>query len=224
MESYRVLTTSFWKIVRDESKTISALDSIVDERRKARDAEEYEAYIKNFNSLNTLKDITVFEDRYKNKDPDRLIEKIAPRKREFLLAIYREKFTVARSSDDLKRFIEEYQSDDPDGLTPRAKERLESVLRAEAVEQDLRNRELLEARKRKEINDIEMRIVGCNRQIASAYATIDREREIARVSGYENKMILRQAGEFIVECRAAIKRDYDLYKKSGGGKRLDDLK
>ena len=59
-------------------------------------------------------------------------------------------------------------------------------------------------------------IINCDDQIREAREVLARDDRIAAVSGYENKLDRRRAGERIVECQDAMKEYWADYRRNGG--------
>jgi hypothetical protein len=237
--------------------------------KRERDKQEY---VRAYEAANTLILISSFEYRYRYNDPENLIPRLEPLKRQLEAKQYQDRFADAISSSDLQSFISAHELNDPDTLVPEAKRRLEvalkterakqyqdrfaaakssaelqsfiaaygendpdslvpqaqkllaTVLKIEEAKQIKADRERAETGKRLEIERLATPIANCNQLTTAAYKAIQREKEIAAVSGYENKQILRQAGEYIVTCRNMVPRAYEVYRKAGGTKGLNELR
>jgi hypothetical protein len=223
MESYRDLSTEFKQIVHYEARSIVALENLIVQRTQERAVQEHAAYVKDFDTVKTLDDVTAFEKRYGSNDPDHLIYRFAPLKKTLLHERYQEQFASSHTSADWKSFIFNYENNDLDHLIQDAKVRLAASVKVEQAEQQQRERQLAQEQKQKKFNELVSLISYCNHQIDAAFRAIKREQDISQVSGYENKIIMRQAGEIIVGCRSANARDYETYRKMGGTKHLNKL-
>lgn len=206
----------------------SLRNEYLDRLEKARLTTEAEKsrkeYLRAYEVAQSLALIIEFETRYAAKDPDCLIPKLANLKLQLEYQEYLDIHAHADTADKLADFIAKYENNDPDELVPKAQNRLPQMQKQERAERDRLDREMIAEQKRKELDSIASRIIVCNRQTSSAYQAIDREREIAQVSGYENKFFMRQAGEIIVSCRNSVRRDFDDYRKKGGSRSLAELK
>jgi hypothetical protein len=191
-----------------KSGSIIVLDQAVADERARIDAAGYARYQAEYRDAITLEKITAFEQRYAGSDRDSLIPTLQPRKRSLLHERYRTAFDSAESVGDLATFIETYTQNDPDGLIPQARKRLaQQEARDRAMREKKASAERIAAQlaKRKEA---EARVSNCKRMTAMAYATLERERHIAAVSGVENLAVKRRAGEIIVACQQIIGRGY----------------
>ncbi|MCZ4343017.1 hypothetical protein O4H52_15460 [Sphingomonadaceae bacterium G21617-S1] len=190
----------------------SLLDDAREERERATVGGIQTRYKNEFAEATTLEKIIAFEQEWGLFDLNKLVPKLQPLKRRLLHERYLASFREARTKADFSRFIETYGDDDPDRLVPQARQKLAA---AQAVDQ-ARERALREkqaaaqriqaqAAKRKEA---QARVANCKRMTVMAYATLERERSIAAVSGVENLAVKRQAGEIIVACQQVIGRGY----------------
>lgn len=222
-----------FEILRDEQIKRRAAAHAAGEVAAAEKARQ--DYLSAYEAAKSLPLINEFETRYAGNDPDGLIPKLASLKSQLEHQDYFDSLAQADTADKLAAFIAKYENNDPSGIVPAAKKRLSQLQKQEQAEQERRNREMIAeqerrnleiiaAQKHRELENLASRIVWCNHQTLSAHQTIDREREIGQVSGYENKLLLRQAGEIIVGCRDSVGRDYDAYRKKGGMKNLGELK
>lgn len=143
-------------------------------------------------------------DQFEELRTDYLERKIV-RDREVYLNAYVSSTTLEKLYDFEKR----YANNDPDSLIPKLA----------PIKANLKREELS-----KEIDLLAQKIRWCHQQTVNARLAIERERRVASVSGYENKMVLRQAGEIIISCQDSIPRDYAEYRKIGGTTALGNLR
>ena len=185
-------------------------------------------YRDKFFAAKSSSDIQAFIDEYKNNDPDGVLRmaylRLVEVKKIEALARYRNNYEGATTSSEFQSFITDYENNDPDNLVPIARKKLGAALKAEKELQLRKDHEEFAERQRKELDDLAFKIIRCNREIEHAQKAIEREREIVNISGYENKIVLRQAGEMIVYCRESVARDYKAYRKKGGTKMIYELK
>jgi hypothetical protein len=221
---YRVLQpNSIGQAVR-ESKLIAAIDQhVVSEAKRAAD-EEVTAYHSAFENAKTLDSIKTFELKYANNDPEGLIAKLADLKRGLQLEQYRQRFASMRDIGEIESFISDYANDDPDAKLPAARRRLVEEQRKAATEAKRVADDNATNEKAKNLSELERQIIWCKRESVSARQTIEHENKIGRVSGYVNKMVLRQAGEIIVSCDETMPRNFAQYKRLGGMRSMTELK
>lgn len=208
-----------FKAVAEKSRAARVLAKAEKNQQEARDE-----YLHAYWAAKSLALIREFETRYADNDPDGYIPKLASLKSQMEHQEYLDSHAHADTAGKLAEFIAKYENNDPDGLVQDGRNRLPQMQKQERTERDRLDREMIAEQKRKELDSLASRIVWCNRQTSSAYQAIDREREIAQVSGYENKLLMRQAGEIIVSCRNSVRRDFDDYRKKGGSRSLAELK
>ncbi len=220
------------KLQEIDYATLESFKAMVEKRREARvlakaDKDLKEArdeYLRAYWAAKSLALISEFETRYADNDPDGYITKLASLKSQLEHQEYLDIHARADTTDKLVEFIEKYENNDPNGLVPDARNRLPQMQKQERDERYRLGREMIAEQSRKELDNLSSKIVWCNHQTSNAYQAIDREREIAQVSGYENKLLMRQAGEIIVSCRNSVRRDYAAYRSKGGLKSLAELK
>lgn len=203
-------------------------------RSELLDPEIRQEYLREFEAAESLVLINEFKNKYAYQDPDSLIPKLAPLKAQLEHQEYLDLYAQADTTEKLENFIGRYENNDPDELVLKAKNRLTKIKIKERAEQDILDNKIIAEKKQREIDSVvtqkqrvidnlASKILWCNRQILFAHQTINKEREIAQVSGYENKFTLRQAGEIIVNCRNSIKRDFEDYRRKGGTRSLAEL-
>lgn len=193
------------------------------EREAAKKAAARRGYLAAYSEIRTLDDIRLFEKFFFGDDPDGLIKKLGPRKSRLELEEYRAEFRDADKAVFLKLFIEKYRNKDPDGLVPLAERKLVNALATEklAAAEKVKRDEAADMSRRQ--RQAELDVVECKRTVAAAQHIIAREREIAAVSGYENKTTLYQAGRTVVNCQNQIRSSFATYKSNGGTKSLDQI-
>lgn len=199
-------------------------DGVAEKLAPAKRAYERCQYLVEYKDAITLEKIRAFEIRYAGNDPDGLIEKLAATKRQLKTDRYHQGFASMSEISDLEAFIADYANDDPDGKVPEVRHKLTREKLRVAAEAKKAAEEKAASDKAKAIADVERQIIWCKRQSISAYQAIDREKQIERVSGIVNKMVLRQAGELIVACEESIPNNFAEYKRLGGTKTLAQLK
>jgi len=191
-----------------KSGALAMLDQAAAVEQARAEADAYASYKAAYADATTLEKIVEFERRYSGSDKDSLIAALQPRKRQLLRDQYLMAFDTAKSPSDFTAFITRYAQDDPDGLVPRARQRLAI---AQGKERVLREKEaaakLTEARLARQ-KAAQNRVASCKRMTSEAFATLERERSIAAVSGVENLAVKRRAGEIIVACQQIIGRGY----------------
>lgn len=222
--SYRVLQPSLVSQAIRESKLIAVIDQYVVSEANRAMVEEIATYHSAFESAKTLDSIKVFESKYANNDPEGFIAKLAEPKRALQLEEYRQRFTSMRDIGEIESFISDYANDDPDIRLPAARRRLVDEQRKATVEAKRVADEKVANEKTKSLSEQEREIIWCKRQSVSAREAIDHENQIGRVSGYVNKMILRQAGEIIVSCNESMPKNFGEYTRLGGKKSIAELK
>lgn len=205
-----------------------AANNAAKEKTAADDARS--RYLDTFEAATTLELIKDFEAKYTGNDPDGLIGKLAIHRHVLEYKKYLDDFSNAKTPSDFSRFISAYEQDDRDRLIPEAKKRRSLALADEEKirmsDEKTRQAREIEAKataRKNEMNGNAGKIAWCSAQINDANRAIARERQIAEVSGYQNKMVLRQAGEVIVYCRENIPTTYAEYKRNGGSKSLSEL-
>lgn len=234
--SYRVLPlVNFIETITVEYASIEILEQEFDkhekmklliklEKEKQRIYDERVIYEEKYKSITTLDEIYLFESQYNNSDYANLIPKLATLKHQLEIKKYNNQFQNAKSPNEIQSFIAEYETKDFDGLIPEAKKRLVVALKNEKLEQVRLDRERIAKLKSEEIEKFANQIINCNRLMEQAYRAIEREHEIGRISGYENKQVLRDAGEMIVGCRRIVTQAYENYRNRGGTKNLSQIK
>jgi hypothetical protein len=70
---------------------------------------------------------------------------------------------------------------------------------------------------------VEEAIIECDAATRAAKATIEHERRVARVSGYESTTALHEAGETIVRCEDEVPRKYVEYRSFGGTMTVEQI-
>lgn len=221
---YRILQPSLISQAVREANLIAALGQFVESKAKRAADEEIDIYRSTFDNAKTLDGIKAFEMRYASNDPDEFIAKLAPLKRALQIEAYRQRFASMRDITDIESFIADYSSDDPDGRLPSARRRLAEEQRIVAAEAKKEKDQKIADEKSRTLNELERQILWCKRQSINAQQAIDRENQIGRVSGYVNKIVLRQAGEVIVSCNESIPKNFGEYKQLGGKKSIAELK
>lgn len=221
---YRVLQPSVVGEAVRESKLIAAIDLYVAEEAKRSAEEAMAAYRFAFENAKTLGAIEAFEAKYVGNDPEGFIAKLAAPKRAMQIDEYRQRFASMKEVREIDAFITDYANNDPDGKLPEARRLLASENRRVAAEAKKVADERSASEKAKSIADLERQIIWCKRQSSSAQQAIDRENKIGRISGYVNKLVLRQAGEIIASCDESIPQNFAEYKRIGGMKSLAALK
>lgn len=206
-----------------ETGAIALLEKERQESQATAAKSEREEYLSRFEAAKTLPAIQDFEKRYAGNDPDGLIPKLSALKPQLELDEYRSKFAGATTSAQLAAFISTYEGNDPENLVPEAKKRLPVLQSQEEQARLSAQRTAQERENAKNLAKLEGSITWCKSQSSAARQTIEREHRIGTVSGYENKLALRQAGEMIVMCQDRVEQDYAEYKRQGGKKALADI-
>ena len=220
---YRILEPVLVREAVRESGLVAALETGIQVEQGRLSARRLAAYRQAFQDAGTLEAIDTFERSYRGSDPEGLIQQLQPLKSTLLLQQYRRRFASMRDLKEIEAFIADYGMNDPDGRLPDARKRLAEEQRkaeAEAVRQAAEKEAI---RKHDELQSLEREIGDCKRQIDFARAAIERESRIGAISGYENKVILREAGERIVGCEDRIPKRFAQYKRLGGVKSLDAI-
>lgn len=70
---------------------------------------------------------------------------------------------------------------------------------------------------------LQKNIVRCHEQIQNQRKSIERERKIAKVSGYENAAALHAAGASIIDCEERQQKDISEYRRLGGERTIDSV-
>lgn len=170
---------------------------------KARNLQEYHD---RFQRAVTAYQINAFARDYGSNDAEDLINQAWNR----FAAKERIDFAAAKTVSGLQQFILTYKEADRAGLVDAATEKLEAARRSQGSVDNVSN--------------LANAIRSCRRQIGLAEKTIDREKQIASVSGTQNLSLLHQAGDTIVSCRQAIPNIYASYRKAGGGLALEAIR
>jgi hypothetical protein len=207
----------------ESTKALALLEKAREDDARESAKLEREVYLLSFERAKELPAIYEFETHYRDTDTDGLIPKLSSLKTELEYRQYRSRYSEATTSDRLSAFIAQYGSNDPDSLLPEAQKRLPQLEKEEAAERRRSEQRNQAQQKQQALAKLEDGISWCNSQSTIARRAIDRERQIAAVSGYENKISLRQAGEIIVFCRERSARDFAEYRKQGGKKALADI-
>ncbi|WP_157783592.1 hypothetical protein, partial [Rhizorhabdus wittichii] len=167
-------------------------------------------YRSEFAEATTLEKIIAFEGAWRNFDPEQLVPKLQPLKQRLIRERYVAAFNGASTADDLTRFIDLHAGDDPDNLVPLARKKLALLQAADQARQrSLREKQAVADRVAAQVarrKEAAARVTNCKRMTSAAYASLERERSIAAVSGVENLSVKRQAGEIIVACQQIIGR------------------
>lgn len=205
---FRVMDGGAVMAALEKTGAIDALEKAREDQRVKADQDRWATYAEEFERATTLEDIASFERRYELVDKDLLIPKLQPRKQRLLHERYVAAFNAAGTPAELTTFIERYRDDDPDGLIPKARQKIAAdQARQKALADKEAAARLVEARLAKQKED-QRRVAWCRRSLADAYATLDRERQIEAVSGIQNLMVKRRAGETIVFCQQVIGRGH----------------
>lgn len=221
---YRVLNRfAVWSAVR-ESKLVEAVGQFMASEARRTADNEVLAYRDAFEHATTLDAITTFELKYSQNDPEDYIPRLAEPKRLLEIEVYRQRFSSMVSIEQIKSFIADYVYNDPDRKLPEARRRLNEEQRKSAALLKKTADEKAAGDKILVLTELERRIVSCKHEIASAKQVIDRENQIGQVSGYVNKLLLRQAGETIVLCNESIPTRFAEYKRLGGARALANLR
>ncbi len=222
---YRVLRRAAVSEAVQQSNLVAALEQHKAHQLKEQEQQALAQYRREFEAAKrSLAAIKAFEDRYAGNDPENLIPQLSGVKRELWLAEYRTRFDTMQGVAAIEAFIADYQGDDPDGKIGLAKVRLEEAQRTAQAHAQAQEAEKAAQQKAKALSDKEHEIVVCQRETERAERAIAREQQVGRVSGYVNKMTLREAGEMIVFCQEKIPKAYAEYKRLGGTRPLNELR
>jgi hypothetical protein len=156
-------------------------------------------YEKAYTLLNDANSMKSFIQTWKNDDYDNRIPEVTERLKAALRQEYEAGYRNATSLDAMQSFVQKYRDNDPDHYVPVVQAKLALGLS-------------------------EQQIIDCKRRMSASEKTIETEKEIGRVSGYVNKLVLRRAGEDIVSCRKSIPEDFATYRRLGGKKQLSELR
>lgn len=209
--------------VRD-SNMLALLEQYAADVAQRKAEEELIVYRTAYENAATLADMQAFETRYANNDPEGLIAQLAERKRTLQVQKYRQRFDAMRSERDIESFMADYAYDDPDGKLPQARRLLADARNRAALDAKRAAEQKAEEERVKKLEDLERNIIWCKRNTLAARTIIERENKIGNVSGYVNKIALRNAGEVIVRCEESIPKDYAEYRKLGGQRALANLR
>lgn len=222
---YRVLRRAAVSEAVQQSNLLAALEQHQANQLKEQEQRALAEYRREFEAAKgSLAAIKAFEGRYAGNDPENLIPQLSGVKRELRLAEYRARFDSMQGVAAIEAFIADYQGDDPDGKIGFAKVRLEEAQRTAQAHAQAQETEKAAQQKAKSLAEKERQIAYCHRETELAEKAIAREQQVGRVSGYVNKMTLREAGEMIVFCQEQIPKAYAEYKRLGGTKSLRELR
>lgn len=222
---YRVLRRGTVSEAVQQSNLVAALEQHKANQLKEQEQRALAQYRREFEAAKrSLAAIKAFEARYAGNDPESLIPQLSGVKRELWLAEYRARFDSMQGVAAIEAFIADYQDDDPDGKIGLAKMRLEEAQRLAQAHAQAQEAEKAAQQRAKALSDREHEIVVCQRETERAERAIAREQQVGRVSGYVNKMTLREAGEMIVFCQERVPKTYAEYKRLGGTKSLSELR
>lgn len=222
---YRVLRRAAVSEAVQQSNLVAALEQHKAYQLREQEQRALAEYRREFEAAKrSLAAIKAFEARYAGNDPEHLIPQLSGVKRELWLAEYRARFDSMQGVAAIEAFIADYRGDDPDGKIGLAKVRLEEAQRTAQALAQAQEAEKAAQQKAKSLAEKERQIAYCHREIELAEKAIAREQQVGRVSGYVNKMTLREAGEMIVFCQEQIPKAYAEYKRLGGTKSLRELR
>ena len=222
---YRVLRRGAVTEAVQQSNLVAAVEQHRAHQLREQEQRALAEYRREFEAAKrSLAAIKAFEDRYAGNDPENLIPQLSGVKRELWLAEYRARFDSMQGVAAIEAFIADYRGDDPDGKIGPAKVRLEEAQRIAQAQAQAQDAEKAAQQKAKSLAEKERQIAYCHRETEVAEKAIAREQQVGRVSGYVNKMTLREAGEIIVFCQEQIPKAYAEYKRLGGTKSLNELR
>lgn len=128
---------------------------VLDELARQRAREEADKvradYLAAFEAADTLAKILAFESRYERNDPDGLVAKLVPSKKQLFHEQYRRDHDSAQTLADLSRFVRNYSHDDPDSLIPDVQRRIGLLERQAQIEQQRLEKQRQEELRQKEL-------------------------------------------------------------------------
>jgi len=144
--------------VKEEFEVITTNPSLL--LQQIRQDFKRDDYVAEFNAANNRKAVEAFLDRYKDFNPEGLLELARLRlitfdlqEKEQALQLYRQTFKEAVSSQDFASFISAYRLNDPDNLIPIAQERYNKLAKQEQRDEAARQAKLTAWRKGLKVGD-----------------------------------------------------------------------
>lgn len=188
-----------------QSDLVADLTLKAEERKAMQAIEQHRAYERAFAAARTGADYEKFIKAYASKDPNGLVPLAHVKQTE----AGRTELVTLKTAADIKSFISTYSRFNQSELVKDARDKLV------VAEQKERKVEAQAALLRS--------IVFCKRTIAGAQRAIDREYEVAAISGVKSLSRLHKAGSQIVQCREAIPTLYARYREGGGTQPLASI-